>query len=146
MDVVGDEGANPSTSIGKEMKTCKECNKEFPKDLDHFYGSGFTKLGNQKFKSRCKKCYESVQKSRFEERIARFYGKYECQVCGYNKCRAAIEFHHIEESKKDFEISKMRHYSEASLFAELEKCMIVCANCHREIHHGGELDSIHNMK
>lgn len=137
MDCVGDEGANPSTSIGKQMKTCKECKRELPKDLDHFYSNGFTKLGNQKFKSRCKECHESMERDRFQDRITRFYGKYECQICGYNKCKAAIDFHHIEPSEKEYEVSNMKNYSEAILFAELEKCMIVCANCHREIHDGG---------
>ena len=123
------------------MKTCTKCNKKFPKDLDHFYSNGFTALGIQKYKSLCKKCYESKKRDRFQARIIKFYGKYECEICGYNKCKAAIDFHHIEKSKKDFEISNMRNYSEARLFAELEKCMIVCANCHREIHYGGDTES-----
>ena len=82
-----------------------------------------------------------MKKDRFQALITKFYGKYECEICGYNKCKAAIEFHHRDKSKKDFEIGQKRNCSEARLFAELEKCMIVCANCHREIHNGGDTES-----
>lgn len=56
-----------------------------------------------------------------------------CSLCGYNKCIDALEFHHVGEDKQ-IEISKARTY--AMLKREIEKCILVCANCHREIHAG----------
>ena len=55
-----------------------------------------------------------------------------CKVCGYNRCIDALEFHHLDPSKKDFEISEKRH-SFAKKLQEAQKCILVCCRCHREI-------------
>lgn len=58
-----------------------------------------------------------------------------CEICGYNKCLAALTFHHIDPSKKNFNISAIGHkipWSE--LEKELSFCQILCNNCHVEIH------------
>lgn len=57
-----------------------------------------------------------------------------CQKCGYDKYIGALEFHHLDPSQKDFDISKARSYSFDKAKEELDKCILVCANCHREIH------------
>ena len=56
-----------------------------------------------------------------------------CEICGYNKSNNALEFHHINPLEKEFNIS---HSSAklSSLKEEASKCMLLCANCHREIH------------
>lgn len=56
-----------------------------------------------------------------------------CQICGYGKCLAALEFHHSSGDKK-FIISRAKGFSLARIKEELKKCMVVCANCHRELH------------
>lgn len=56
-----------------------------------------------------------------------------CERCGYNKCIKALEFHHLDPTKKDFRISSVSK-SFKSIIYELDKCILVCANCHREIH------------
>ncbi len=53
-----------------------------------------------------------------------------CQICGYNKCLAALDFHHVGD--KDNDVSEL--YSGAYTIAEINKCIVLCANCHREIH------------
>ena len=58
-----------------------------------------------------------------------------CERCGYNKCIGALEFHHLDPTKKDGVWTKMRLWGHERLHAELDKCILVCANCHREIHH-----------
>jgi hypothetical protein len=58
-----------------------------------------------------------------------------CKACGYDKCIAALEFHHLDPSEKDFAISgKIRSWT--ALEVELKKCVMLCANCHREVHAG----------
>ena len=59
----------------------------------------------------------------------------ECEVCGYNKCVEALEFHHIDESTKSFQISGSTRSLEKQK-AEADKCVMLCANCHRELHAG----------
>jgi len=56
-----------------------------------------------------------------------------CCKCGYNKCLAALEFHHIDPNKKDYTISGGTK-SFQNLKSELDKCILVCKNCHAEIH------------
>jgi hypothetical protein len=58
-----------------------------------------------------------------------------CVICGYNKCPDALDFHHVNPDEKDFNISGGTKSFE-SLKPELDKCILVCANCHREIHAG----------
>lgn len=58
-----------------------------------------------------------------------------CQICGYNKCNTALEFHHINPKEKDITLSRSI-YSWERTKNELKKCICVCANCHREIHEG----------
>ena len=56
-----------------------------------------------------------------------------CQLCGYDKCIAALDFHHLDPEQKDFTISGGTKSFE-HLKSEVDKCILVCANCHREIH------------
>lgn len=57
-----------------------------------------------------------------------------CQICGYDRCITALELHHINPSEKDFSFNQKDNMSWERLQPELQKCILVCANCHREIH------------
>lgn len=57
-----------------------------------------------------------------------------CEKCGYNKCVDALEFHHLDPSEKDFTISG-KSWSYERLKKEVDKCILVCSNCHKEIHY-----------
>lgn len=60
-----------------------------------------------------------------------------CKVCGYNKCGDALEFHHIDPTKKLFRISAAVSESiTPRLLEEINKCILLCSNCHREYHAG----------
>lgn len=59
----------------------------------------------------------------------------ECQICGYNKCSEALEFHHVNKDEKEESPSYIiMRWSFERAKKELEKCILVCSNCHREIH------------
>lgn len=66
------------------------------------------------------------------------YKGHECVCCGYSACVEALEFHHLDENEKDFCISDKETNSKSwtMIKKELDKCILVCANCHREIHAG----------
>ena len=70
----------------------------------------------------------------------------QCIICGYSKSLRALHFHHIDESLKDVEISKLS--SEYDVRQEAKKCILVCSNCHCEIHDNyfprAELKIIHD--
>jgi len=58
-----------------------------------------------------------------------------CQICGYSKCIRALDFHHRDSKTKDFSISKNCNMAWNKILVELEKCDLLCSNCHREVHH-----------
>ncbi|TNF55220.1 HNH endonuclease [bacterium] len=63
------------------------------------------------------------------------YKDAKCSRCGYSKCLEALEFHHINSDGKDFGISDKGYTrSWEKIKEELDKCTLLCANCHREIH------------
>lgn len=57
-----------------------------------------------------------------------------CVICGYSEIMDALEFHHIDGLEKDFTISKVTRFFDDKLKQELDKCVLVCANHHREVH------------
>ncbi len=57
-----------------------------------------------------------------------------CVCCGYNEHPGVLDFHHVDPATKEFGISdKGMTRSWEKIKAELDKCILVCANCHREI-------------
>jgi len=57
-----------------------------------------------------------------------------CELCGYNKYLGALDFHHKDPSQKKFALSvRGLSYSWETCVQEARKCMLLCANCHREI-------------
>jgi len=60
-----------------------------------------------------------------------------CQICGYSKCQSALDFHHRDEKLKSFGISS-KGYTQSwkKVSEEIDKCCLLCSNCHREIHAG----------
>ena len=58
-----------------------------------------------------------------------------CQVCKYDRCIDNLTFHHLDPSKKDFQISGTSKAFE-TLKAEVDKCVLLCKNCHGEVHAG----------
>lgn len=57
-----------------------------------------------------------------------------CQNCGYNACIASMDFHHIDPNTKERKIANSITCSWNTLKQELDKCRLLCANCHREFH------------
>lgn len=85
---------------------------------------------------RCKKCSsESVDNRRrkLKHELVKYKGG-KCEICGYDKCEAALEFHHLNPEEKDFQLSGGNTCSLEKMKKEADKCILVCANCHREIH------------
>lgn len=112
-----------STPLARQC-LCSDCGETDPK---LFYG---------KMKNRCKGCHNSLGYKLQQEKIisyAKSRGPIECSICSYDRLFAALEWHHRDPTKKDPSWNRGWNYDK--LKAELDKCDLVCANCHREIHH-----------
>lgn len=107
-------------------KTCPICNQYFrPK----------TAAANQRIC--CYNCMpDGVQLTRggFLAKLKESRGG-KCIRCGYNKCLKALEFHHLDPTQKDFTISN-DHFRLLDAVKESKKCILICSNCHKELHDG----------
>ena len=61
--------------------------------------------------------------------------KDKCEICGYNKCKEALDFHHLDPNDKVEALGQMirDQYSDKAILEEIKKCILICSNCHREI-------------
>lgn len=59
-----------------------------------------------------------------------------CQICTYNKCTSALELHHIDPSQKEFGFGGIRANPQSfdKMKTKLQKCILLCSNCHKEVH------------
>jgi len=114
------------TNDKQGLKLCPKCNTS--KSRDNFYKS-------TKSSSYCKPCIldSNAERRRVIKQQAIDYLGGKCSNCGYNKCNAALEFHHTDPTKKDKDYSNYKT-SFDKLKSELDKCVLLCANCHREHH------------
>jgi 5-methylcytosine-specific restriction endonuclease McrA len=90
------------------------------------------------YQERRKYLLKAVQRRREKVRsTAVEYKGGRCQVCGYDRCIEALEFHHLDPAQKDFGISHKGYTrSWEKVKEEVDKCILLCANCHREFHAG----------
>lgn len=87
-----------------------------------------------KMKSMCKSCHtKDISKRMIDAREKAIeYKGGKCNHCGYDKFRGALEFHHTDPTQKD--PKGLRKMNLKKLFAEVDKCVLLCSNCHREEH------------
>jgi hypothetical protein len=118
---------------------CKECNRAHARKWE---------IDNpEKYKLKCKRWYRAhikeamaQRKERYEEltRIRESFkeGK-SCSICGYNKMPQILHFHHRDETNKKFDIGNVANLgvSIEHLKEEIEKCDLLCPNCHYGLHH-----------
>lgn len=116
-------------TINKENgdKKCPKCG--LTKSLSEFYKS-------TKASSYCKDCIKQTNKinrQNVKEQAIQYLGG-KCSNCGYNKCSAALDFHHIDPNEKDKNYDNYKGSFSNKLKTELDKCVLLCSNCHRELH------------
>lgn len=113
------------------MRKCPRCLET--KSMSEF----FNRRGKEGSSSYCKDCHncQSVYRQRqFKIECVNYKGG-KCENCGYNKCFNALDFHHLDRTIKEFNISKLRctnFNKNPQVKIELDKCQLLCANCHRE--------------
>ena len=133
------------------MKICSTC--RIPKDESLFHKNKNKKDGLQ---SQCKDCArlrdaksyqgnnkrkEAIKNAREDKRdynrnLTRRYKAWcKCKICG-EKEPVALDLHHTDPYEKDSNPASLYSYSTKRLKAEIRKCIVLCANCHRKVHAG----------
>jgi hypothetical protein len=128
---------------------CCRCKKE--KEEEDF---SFKNKGKNIRNKTCKECFKGIRK--------RWYNKYKKNIIDKNlrnkqkniewfeeykknlkciKCPenhiSCLEFHHLDSNNKEFNISQLAHstYSIETILKEIDKCIVLCSNCHRKLHY-----------
>lgn len=128
-----------------DTKLCNKCGKVKP--ISEF---GKNKTKKDGLQSQCKECVKIYKKQHYEnnkqyyidkaktykekcrEELNSYKSKLICANCGESRWWL-LDFHHIDPSEKEGEISKLFN-SPNKLKRELDKCIVLCSNCHRDLH------------
>ncbi|QDP60454.1 MAG: hypothetical protein GOVbin1096_82 [Prokaryotic dsDNA virus sp.] len=112
------------------MKNCTRCLEEKP--LSEYYTKG------NRLHSECKTCFikRKIEERQVKKAYIRQLAGSQCTLCGYDRCTDALELHHRDPTKKEFRVSGMWSFSKERIKKEVEKCVLLCSNCHREVHAG----------
>ena len=137
---------NPKDVPKFKLGICKECGKY----KDRPWATTFTQTGQPEYRPRCHPCHleflkrqqskfrknistsAKVRKSNRKKECINYLGG-KCISCGYCKSPHALTFHHKRREEKYKDVSSMLDYSWAKLSFELDRCELLCFNCHMEI-------------
>ena len=109
-------------SVGAPIYECRICNKTY-------------QGGHRQSRGICSSC--RVSESRRKKKLALIeYKGGKCVICDYYKCQQVLQFHHIDPTEKEFTIASSGNLDLNKLKVEVDKFVLVCANCHGEIHAG----------
>ena len=77
------------------------------------------------------------KKKRIENwsKVFEYYGSRKCMICEMESDMPIYELHHHDREGKETNVSSVMHHSWSKVEKELSKCILVCANCHRILHH-----------
>jgi 5-methylcytosine-specific restriction endonuclease McrA len=115
--------ATPRSQSNKKY-CCKSCGDTHH---DNFYG---------RRKTLCKNCFniQSIQGWIALKKRAIEYKGGECTHCGYDRYYGTLEFHHLDPLEKEHTWTTLRLHPWGAVKQELDKCVLLCSNCHREEH------------
>lgn len=83
----------------------------------------------------------TIRKNITKKTFLEYKGLNGCEKCGYNKCMGSLDFHHPYSNEKDFQLSNISAIYNSvydlkdKIENELDKCVVVCKNCHAELHY-----------
>lgn len=78
--------------------------------------------------------YRTDLRDKYKLKAIQYLGG-KCKHCGYDKSKNALVFHHIDPVEKEIQPGKLFQHSWENIKQEIDKCELLCVNCHREFHH-----------
>lgn len=144
----------PEPTEPEGFRLCKKCNstkplEDFPKSKNEKFGRAYS----------CKPCFNKTSRENHAKRVSRGDGYREklnskrrltlqerkkiavdykggvCSDCGGKFLPCVYDFHHLNPKEKDYDPSAAAALSMQTMYEELEKCILLCANCHRIRHY-----------
>lgn len=117
----------------EDNKVCTKCGRDLP--LSQYHRVGTYSNGKVRLRTYCKDCANKTERERYRKK-KEFLNEFrtECAKCGDTRTWV-LDFHHIDPSKKDFTIGTLKKGDLDLIKSEIDKCVVLCANCHREFHY-----------
>lgn len=121
---------------GDVNKVCEHCDNQFIVEYNKRHHTFCSRECSAEAKRLTPEGIHPVvgYRQRIKARAIKYKGG-RCVECGYDRCTRALQFHHLDPTKKDFGIGG-KSLSWDKIKTELDKCILVCGNCHAEIHDG----------
>ena len=113
----------PCKDREKRLQSCKRWREKNKNKLRREYQADKNGIRTRRMLQRKKN-----KLAYFQEKL-----KLECIRCGENHI-ACLEFHHIDKSEKEFNISELHRYTLKKIKEEMQKCIVLCSNCHKKEH------------
>ena len=114
------------------MKFCSSCDEE--KSRADFHLNAQNRDGLSSICRACKRDYDTARRNARRELLNEIKRKRGCSMCGYREHARALHFHHEDPSLKELTVSEAYMFNVPQLLAEVEKCVVLCANCHAVSH------------
>lgn len=140
----------------EELRYCKKCDSHKPQTIEYWHKRKSSKDGWEFY---CKCCVKKTtlenynknkekwnetslkNKKRQRDKINEFKNLCHCLKCGEKRIWL-LDFHHLDPTQKDFQISQGERYGWEKIKKEIDKCVVLCSNCHRDFHY---LEKTNNM-
>jgi hypothetical protein len=126
------EKTNNCRNIPVEL-VCKKCGKRY--EFTPGYNPVTKKRNSRNYISVCNSCHTNSKRFERKRRMIEYKGG-KCQLCGYNKCDRALVFHHLNPNIKQYRFAGNHARKWETMKLELDKCILLCQNCHCEVHEG----------
>lgn len=105
-----------------QRATCGGCSKVF-----------YHPAGENAVEPTCESCTGNRVRFALKAAAVEYKGG-QCVGCGYRRCLRALTFHHVDPTEKEFSIATMQCAAWETIKKEIDKCVLLCENCHREYH------------
>lgn len=128
--------ANPERRA-EQLRSWKGRNPEKVREQRRRHRERHPDAGKIYYEANRDKLRADAAKRRREKRdfLANYKRECGCQVCGENE-PCCLDFHHLNNEDKDYTMGALRMYSEKTMLGEIQKCAVLCSNCHRKLHMG----------
>jgi len=142
--------------INMETKFCNGCQTDLPR-TDEFFASRHDR-GDKQFQSLCRKCQKEYRKKHYNDNKQKYITKanlytkslidwfneikknLKCDNCSESRFWV-LDFHHRDPKEKDIEVSTLvRKGNKQKILDEMAKCLVLCSNCHRDLHYQEKLN------